>query len=82
MKISTTFEIIDENNNEKMEALSLALQPDNLPNMSTEITEGKMKIQIESEKITSLIAVMDDLLMNARIAEELLDSNSNEENKT
>ncbi|MBP2031074.1 hypothetical protein J2755_002022 [Methanohalophilus levihalophilus] len=60
----------------------MALQPDNLPNMSTEITEGKMKIQIESEKITSLIAVMDDLLMNARIAEELLDSNSNEENKT
>lgn len=54
--------------------LASALHPDNLPNMSTEITEGKMKIHIESEKITSLIAVMDDLLMNAKIAEEMLEN--------
>ncbi len=44
--------------------------------MSTEIKDEKVTISIKSEKIGSLIAVMDDLLMNAKIAEELLDSDS------
>ena len=47
--------------------------------MLTEAEEEKVTIRLESEKITSLIAVMDDLLMNAKIAEELLDSNNRRE---
>lgn len=49
--------------------------------MSTEITEEKMKIHIESEKITSLIAVMDDLLINAKIADEMLEIKNHRENE-
>nr|WP_300608981.1 KEOPS complex subunit Pcc1 [Methanohalophilus sp.] len=78
--MSTTFELLDDNSR-KVERLASALCPDNLPNMSTEITEEKMKIHIESEKITSLIAVMDDLLINAKIADEMLEIKNHRENE-
>jgi hypothetical protein len=41
--------------------------------MSTEIAEGMATISFGTEKITTLIATVDDLLMNARIAEEVLE---------
>ncbi|TGC10581.1 KEOPS complex subunit Pcc1 [Methanolobus halotolerans] len=73
MKIRTTIEFRDGNGPLIAEKVARALAPDNLTSMHTETSEGSAKIYISTEKITSLIATLDDLLMNAKIAEEVLE---------
>jgi len=72
MKISTTLEFISTNAANIAEKVALSLKPDNLSNMETEIGDGKAVITIRTEKISSLIATVDDLLMNAKIAEDVI----------
>ncbi|WP_370575483.1 KEOPS complex subunit Pcc1 [Methanomethylovorans sp.] len=55
------------------EKVAFSLAPDNLSGMGTEVAEGLATISFSTEKVTTLIATMDDLLMNARIAEEVLE---------
>lgn len=62
-----------------MKKVAAALFPDNLPNMDTSIEGSKAIIHIDSEKITSLISVLDDLLMNAKIAEDIVGKKPEEE---
>lgn len=73
MKIRTTVEFRDEDARLIAERVARSLAPDNLTSMETEISEGSAKIHISTEKITSLIATLDDLLMNAKVAEEVLE---------
>ncbi|KXS44953.1 hypothetical protein HWN40_09300 [Methanolobus zinderi] len=73
MKIKTTVEFRDEDAGEIAERVARSLAPDNLTSMHTEITKKSAKIHISTEKITSLIATLDDLLMNAKVAEEVLE---------
>ena len=60
---------IDENESEKKDKLSqkvvTALAPDNIYGTKTTVYDGYAEIQIQSEKINSLLATTDDLLMNA-----------------
>jgi len=51
-----------------------SLDPDNLPDMGLEISEGDRKFRVEfsAEKIGTLLATADDLLMNIKIAEDVL----------
>ena len=77
MKIYTTIELKDENATHIAESIAKSLAPDNLSSMETEISDSSAKIHIRTEKITSLIATMDDLLMNAKVAEEVLDDLEN-----
>ncbi|MCQ6962838.1 KEOPS complex subunit Pcc1 [Methanolobus chelungpuianus] len=72
MKIRTTIEFIDEDASRITEKIARSLAPDNLTSMHTEVCRGSAKIHISTEKITSLIATLDDLLMNAKVAEEVL----------
>ncbi|MCD4808146.1 MAG: hypothetical protein K8R13_11405 [Methanococcoides sp.] len=72
MKISTTLEFISTDAPSIAEKVALSLKPDNLSNMDTEIGDGKAVITIRTEKISSLIATVDDLLMNAKIAEDVI----------
>ncbi|MCD4800516.1 MAG: hypothetical protein K8R01_02860 [Methanococcoides sp.] len=72
MKISTTLEFISTDAANIAEKVALSLKPDNLSNMETEIGDGKAVITIRTEKISSLIATVDDLLMNAKIAEDVI----------
>jgi len=72
MKIRTTIEFIDEDASRITEKVARSLAPDNLTSMHTEVCGGSAKIHICTEKITSLIATLDDLLMNAKVAEEVL----------
>ncbi|MDI3540417.1 MAG: hypothetical protein PWP14_1361 [Methanolobus sp.] len=72
MRIKTTIEFIDEEAPRITEKLARSLAPDNLTSMHTELYEGRARIHISTEKITSLIASLDDLLMNAKVAEEVL----------
>ncbi len=48
-----------------------ALAPDNLHGMETVIGDGEVITKIRGEKLRSVIASVDDYLMNLGIAEEL-----------
>jgi hypothetical protein len=71
MKITTTIEFKDEGAMQVAKRIANSLAPDNLTNMRTEVKDDSVCIHITTEKITSLIATVDDLLMNAKIAEEI-----------
>lgn len=73
MKIRTTVEFRDEDARLIAERVVRSLAPDNLTSMETGISEKSAKIHISTEKITSLIATLDDLLMNAKVAEDVLE---------
>ena len=64
-----TIRFIEENDSEKEEHLSqklvTALAPDNVYDTKTTICDGYAEVQIKTEKIGSLLATADDLLMNA-----------------
>jgi hypothetical protein len=49
-----------------------SLQPDNLPEMSSQLTEGRLSMEFRVEKMGTLLSTLDDLLMNMKIAEEIL----------
>jgi tRNA threonylcarbamoyladenosine modification (KEOPS) complex Pcc1 subunit len=71
MKITTTIEFKDEGAMQVAKRIANSLAPDNLTNMHTEVSDESVCIHISTEKITSLIATVDDLMMNAKLAEEI-----------
>ncbi|MDY0386693.1 MAG: KEOPS complex subunit Pcc1 [Methanolobus sp.] len=71
MKISTSIEFKDEGAMQIAKKIAKSLAPDNLTNMYTELKDDSVCIHISTEKISSLIATVDDLLMNAKIAEQI-----------
>lgn len=82
MKICATIKLKNNLHAPEMaEKIVTALSPDNMSNMKTHISKNEVVIKVNSEKITSLIATMDDLLMNAKLAEEILEKlNDNKKN--
>lgn len=69
MKIRGSIEFPDFGSKESAEKVLKALAPDNLRSMQTEISEDRVFVQFRSEKIGSLIATVDDFLMNVKIGE-------------
>lgn len=69
IRITGTIRFIDETDAEKddktAEKLVTALAPDNLYGTETEIGSGYANVRMASEKIGSLLATADDLLMSA-----------------
>ena len=57
---------------EDMEKVGRAIEPDNLPNMNLLIDERCLRLQFSIEKPGTLLTTMDDLLMNIKIAREML----------
>ncbi len=55
----------------RAECVARALRPDNLQQMATEAVDGEVRTTISTGKTRSLIASVDDYLMNLAIAEEL-----------
>jgi hypothetical protein len=47
------------------------LMPDNMANMKTDIKEKRAVTYFEAKKIGSLIASVDDYLMNAKVAQDM-----------
>ncbi|MGM0770891.1 MAG: KEOPS complex subunit Pcc1 [Halobacteriota archaeon] len=72
MKIATTIEFNSPNAPDVAKKVALSLKPDNLNNMETEIGDDQVAITIRTEKISSMIATVDDILMNAKIAEDII----------
>jgi hypothetical protein len=54
------------------EALGLAIGPDNLPEMVMKAEGEHLRFEFSVQKIGTILATLDDLLMNLRIAEETL----------
>lgn len=56
----------------------IALIPDNIKNMETVIMETCVETHFEASKIGSLIASVDDYLMNANVARDMIELVQNE----
>lgn len=72
MRIKGNISIKAENAPDIAVMITRSLEPDNLKSITTEYAEGSVTTFFESEKIGSLIATVDDYLMNARIAADML----------
>lgn len=72
MKIIGNISIKSENAPDMAVMITRSLEPDNLESIRTEYREGSVTTFFESGKIGSLIATVDDYLMNARIAADML----------
>lgn len=69
MKITGTIEFSDPESRKSAARILQALSPDNLRSMESEISNDKVAVHFHSEKIGSLLATVDDFLMNVKIGE-------------
>jgi hypothetical protein len=67
MKIKAKIEISEAN----ADLVVIPLMPDNMDNMNTVIKEKGAVTYFEADKIGSLIASVDDYLMNAKVAQDM-----------
>ena len=56
---------------DKYDIIANSLIPDNLLNMKSIITNGTIVTDITIDRLNSLIATIDDYLMNVKVAEEI-----------
>jgi hypothetical protein len=80
MKIRGKIEIRDEKAPELAGMITQSLEPDNMNSIRTEYGEMAVTTYFESEKMGSLIATVDDSIMNARIAADVLLTVDNKKN--
>ena len=71
MKITGTIEFPDTESRKSAAIILQALSPDNLRSMESEIDDKRVAVRFSSEKIGSLLATVDDFLMNVKIGEEV-----------
>jgi tRNA threonylcarbamoyladenosine modification (KEOPS) complex Pcc1 subunit len=71
MHITGTIEFPDPESREPAARILRALSPDNLRSMKSEISVERVAVRFSSEKIGSLLATIDDFLMNVKIGEEV-----------
>jgi len=69
MKITGRIEFPDPDSKRQAAKILQALSPDNLRSMESEISKEKVAVSFHSEKIGSLLATLDDFLMNVKIGE-------------
>lgn len=55
------------------ECVARALSSDNLSNMTTTASGGMVRTEIQTDRLRSLVASLDDYLMNLGIAEDICD---------
>lgn len=78
MHITGTIEFPDPESRESAARILRALSPDNLRSMESEISDERVAVRFSSEKIGSLLATVDDFLMNVKIGEEVAKTLKNE----
>jgi hypothetical protein len=71
MKITGTIEFPDPESRKSAARILQALSPDNLRSMDSDISNEGVAVRFSSEKIGSLLATVDDFLMNFKIGEEV-----------
>jgi hypothetical protein len=78
MKITGTIEFPDPDSRKSAIRILQALSPDNLRSMESEIRNERVAVRFNSEKIGSLLATVDDFLMNLKIGEGIEQTLENE----
>jgi len=68
MKIKAKIEISGEN----ADLAAIALMHDNMDTMRTVVADKRVVTYFKADKIGSLIASVDDYLMNAKVAQEIV----------
>jgi hypothetical protein len=71
MKIIGAIEFPDPASRKSAARILQALSPDNLRSMESEISDERVVVRFSSEKIGSLLATVDDFLMNVKIGKEV-----------
>ncbi len=71
MNVTGTIEFSDAESRKSAARILQALSPDNLRSMKSEISNERVAVWFSSEKIGSLLATVDDFLMNVKIGEEV-----------
>jgi len=71
MNVTGTIEFSDAESRKSAARILQALSPDNLRSMESEISNERVAVWFSSEKIGSLLATVDDFLMNVKIGEEV-----------
>ncbi|MDF1557911.1 MAG: KEOPS complex subunit Pcc1 [ANME-2 cluster archaeon] len=72
MRIRGKIVMNGENAPEIAKRISRSIEPDNMKNITTEYGETSVTTCFEAEKIGTLIATVDDYIMNARIADDMI----------
>ncbi|MBU4220719.1 MAG: hypothetical protein KKD46_07840 [Euryarchaeota archaeon] len=72
MKIKGKLTIKCENTGEMAGIISRSLAPDNVSGIKTEIDKDSVKISFSADKIGTMLSSVDDYLMNAKIASDMI----------
>ncbi|VVB91330.1 Uncharacterised protein [uncultured archaeon] len=71
MKIKGKLIIKCENAGEMVEIIARSLAPDNVSGISTEVDKDSATVTFSADKIGTMLATVDDYLMNAAIVEKM-----------
>ncbi|MBU4374623.1 MAG: hypothetical protein KKD69_02395 [Euryarchaeota archaeon] len=72
MKIKGKLTFKGENVGELVKIIAQSLAPDNVSGMETVIEGNSVMVIFKADKVGTILASVDDYLMNAKIASELL----------
>lgn len=76
MKIEGKLTFKGETAEELANAIARALAPDNIREIKTVINEDSVTIIFKGEKVGTILSSVDDYLMNAKIAYDMLNLNN------
>ncbi len=72
MKIKGKLTFKGENAGELVGIIARSLAPDNVPGIETVVEGNCVTVMFEGDKVGSILASVDDYLMNAKIARDVL----------
>jgi len=72
MKIKGKLTFKSDRADELVNIIAQTLAPDNVPDMETRITEDCATVGFKGEKVGTVLSSVDDYLMNAKIAYDIL----------
>lgn len=72
MKIKGKLTFKGENAGELVGIIARSLEPDNVPGIETVVEENSVTVRFKGDKVGTILASVDDYLMNAKIASDML----------
>lgn len=72
MKIKGKLTFKSDRANELVNIIANSLAPDNVPDLETRITGDCATVGFEGDKVGTVLSTVDDYLMNAKIAYDIL----------
>ncbi len=72
MKIKGKLTFKGENAGEFVDIIAKSLAPDNVSGIETIVEENSVTVRFEGDKVGTILASVDDYLMNAKIASDML----------